>query len=251
MAHGLGMSGWHAREPAEEGRGLASSCRTEMAFASRRRNDHQHRGRRAPMRSGSCRCCSSGRRRQARPSPWSAGDFTFRELLERLLAVLGRRRLLLPLPFPLEALAASLERLPHPPLTREEVRLLRTNKVAGGLPTPAALGLAVWRLEEGLPASIHAGCAGQSGGPGESTPKPPILGLVSSTRAPENDHGGREGSSGGRRVARRLATNRQQHPQPTPWCTRPASSASCSVIVGSASHPHPIRIQSQPRLCTP
>ena len=127
-------SGWHAREPAEEGRGLASSCRTEIAFASRRRNDHQHRGRRAPMRSGSCRCCSSGRRRRARPSPWSAGDFTFRELLERLLAVLGRRRRLLPLPFALaEALAASLERLPNPPLTREEVRLLRTDKVAGAM----------------------------------------------------------------------------------------------------------------------
>jgi hypothetical protein len=41
--------------------------------------------------------------------------------------VLGRRRLLLPLPFALaEALAASLERLPNPPLTHEEVRLLRT-----------------------------------------------------------------------------------------------------------------------------
>jgi hypothetical protein len=69
--------------------------------------------------------------------------------------VLGRRRLLLPLPFPLaEALAAGLERLPDPPLTREEVRLLRTDKVAGGLPTPAALGIAVRRLEEGLPASL-------------------------------------------------------------------------------------------------
>jgi uncharacterized protein YbjT (DUF2867 family) len=84
--------------------------------------------------------------------------FTFRELLERLLAVLGRRRLILPLPFLLaEALAAGLERLPDPPLTREEVRLLQTDKVAGGLPTPATLGLATRRLEEGLPASLHAG----------------------------------------------------------------------------------------------
>jgi NADH dehydrogenase len=84
--------------------------------------------------------------------------FTFRELLERLLAVLGRRRLSLPLSFPLaEPLAASLERLPHPPLTREEVRLLRTDKVAGGLPTPAGLGIAARRLEEGLPASLQAG----------------------------------------------------------------------------------------------
>jgi NADH dehydrogenase len=84
--------------------------------------------------------------------------FTFRELLERLLAVLGWRRLILSLPFPLaEALAAGLERLPHPPLTREEVRLLRTDKVAGGLPTPAALGLAARSLSKGLPASLHVG----------------------------------------------------------------------------------------------
>ena len=37
--------------------------------------------------------------------------FTFRELLRRMLAVLGRRRLILPLPFPVaERLAAALER---------------------------------------------------------------------------------------------------------------------------------------------
>ena len=72
--------------------------------------------------------------------------------------MLGRRRLILPLPFPVaEVLAARLERLPHPPLTREEVRLLRTDEVAGGLPTPATLGIAARRLDEGLPASIHAG----------------------------------------------------------------------------------------------
>jgi NADH dehydrogenase len=81
--------------------------------------------------------------------------FTFRELLERMLAVLGRRRLILPLPFPLaEMLAASLERLPNPPLTRAEVRLLRTDKIAGGLPTPAALGITARTLGEGLPASL-------------------------------------------------------------------------------------------------
>jgi NADH dehydrogenase len=84
-----------------------------------------------------------------------AETFTFRELLERMLGALGRRRLILPLPFPVaEALAAMLERLPHLPLTREEVRLLRTDKVAGDLPTPAALGLAMRWLEEGLPASL-------------------------------------------------------------------------------------------------
>ena len=72
--------------------------------------------------------------------------------------MLGRRRLILPLSFPVaEALAAMLERLPQPPLTREEVRLLRTDKVAGDLPTPATLGIAARPLDEGLPASLHAG----------------------------------------------------------------------------------------------
>src|SRR5688572_16430106 len=57
--------------------------------------------------------------------------FTFRELLAHMLAALGQRRLILSLPFgPAEALAAGLERLSSdPPLTREEVRLLRTDKV--------------------------------------------------------------------------------------------------------------------------
>lgn len=83
--------------------------------------------------------------------------FTFRELLERMLATLGRRRLILPLPFPLaEALAAALERLPGSPLTREEVRLLQTDKVADGLPTPAALGINARPLEQGLPAALSA-----------------------------------------------------------------------------------------------
>jgi NADH dehydrogenase len=82
--------------------------------------------------------------------------FTFREFLERMLRLLGRHRLILPLPFPMaEALAAAFERLPHPPLTREEVRLLRTDKVAGDLPTLAALGLAARRLDAGLPASLR------------------------------------------------------------------------------------------------
>jgi hypothetical protein len=75
-----------------------------------------------------------------------------------LALVPRRRRLILSLPFPLaEGLAAGLERLPNPPLTREEVRLLRTDKMANGLPTPAALGIAARRLHEGLPASRYAG----------------------------------------------------------------------------------------------
>ena len=39
-------------------------------------------------------------------------------------------------------------------LTPEEMRLLRTNKVASELPTPAALGIAARPLSEGLPTAL-------------------------------------------------------------------------------------------------
>jgi uncharacterized protein YbjT (DUF2867 family) len=82
--------------------------------------------------------------------------FTFRQLLERMLEVMGLRRAIVPVPFRLAgALAAATGWLPAAPLTREEVRLLRTDKVAGGLPTPAALGVAARPLAEGLPASLR------------------------------------------------------------------------------------------------
>ena len=82
--------------------------------------------------------------------------FTFRELLERMLEALGLRRAIVSVPFPLAGtLAAATGWLPVAPLTREEVRLLRTDKVAGGLPTPAALGIAARPLAEGLPGSLR------------------------------------------------------------------------------------------------
>ncbi len=83
--------------------------------------------------------------------------FAFRELLERMLRVLGCRRPILSLPFPLaDGLAAALERPPSPPLTREDVRLLRTDKIGGDLPTPASLGIAARSLQDGLTASLRA-----------------------------------------------------------------------------------------------
>ncbi len=83
--------------------------------------------------------------------------FTFRELLERMLEVLDLRRAIVPVPFPLAAaLAAATGWLPVAPLTREEVRLLRTDKVAGELPTPARLGIAARPLRDGLPDALRA-----------------------------------------------------------------------------------------------
>ena len=52
-------------------------------------------------------------------------------------------------------MAAAVGWLPMAPLTREEVRLLRTDKVAGGLPMPATLGIGARPLAEGLPAALR------------------------------------------------------------------------------------------------
>jgi NADH dehydrogenase len=81
--------------------------------------------------------------------------FTFRELLERMLEILGLRRAIVSVPFPLAgALASATGWLPMALLTPEEVRLLRTDKVAGTLPTPAALGIMARSLSERLPAAL-------------------------------------------------------------------------------------------------
>jgi NADH dehydrogenase len=83
--------------------------------------------------------------------------FTFRQLMARMLKVLDRRRAIVSVPFPLAAaLAAGFGWLPMAPLTPEEVRLLRTDKLAGKLPTPAALGITARPLSEGLPMALGA-----------------------------------------------------------------------------------------------
>ena len=59
--------------------------------------------------------------------------YSFKVLLELLMTVLNRRRVLLPIPFPLaEIQAVILELFPNPPLTRDQVRLLKTDKVVSG-----------------------------------------------------------------------------------------------------------------------
>jgi uncharacterized protein YbjT (DUF2867 family) len=55
---------------------------------------------------------------------------TFRELLEFVLTTTGRRRLFMPLPFPLANLQATfLQFLPKPPLTPDQVKLLQVDNV--------------------------------------------------------------------------------------------------------------------------
>ncbi|MCH8924630.1 MAG: complex I NDUFA9 subunit family protein [Proteobacteria bacterium] len=79
--------------------------------------------------------------------------YTFKELLQLLLREIRRRRLLVPWPFALaEAQARFLELLPVPPLTRDQVRMLRRdNVVSEGALTLADLGIAPTAAEVILP----------------------------------------------------------------------------------------------------
>jgi NADH dehydrogenase len=78
--------------------------------------------------------------------------YSFKMLLELLLSALNRRCILLPIPFALaEMQAGLLELLPNPPLTRDQVRLLKTDKVVSGMePTLGDLGVQPRPLEEFL-----------------------------------------------------------------------------------------------------
>ena len=79
---------------------------------------------------------------------------SFKDLLQLLLTALNRQRVLLPIPFALaEMQAGLLELLPNPPLTRDQVRLLKTDKVVTGLePTLGDLGIQPRPLENFLAA---------------------------------------------------------------------------------------------------
>jgi NADH dehydrogenase len=69
--------------------------------------------------------------------------YSFRELMQILLAEIGRKRWLVPIPFPIAALqGAVLGLLPYPPLTRDQVKLLKRDNVVSGLfPGLAELGV--------------------------------------------------------------------------------------------------------------
>ena len=58
---------------------------------------------------------------------------TFKEILERLLKLIGKKRILLPLPIKLAELSASFfEILPKPLLTRDQLRILKYDNIASG-----------------------------------------------------------------------------------------------------------------------
>ena len=79
--------------------------------------------------------------------------YSFKELMELLLAEVGRRRLLVPVPFTLAEFEATfLELLPVPPLTRDQVTMLKhDNVVSEGAAGLADLGIEPTAIELVLP----------------------------------------------------------------------------------------------------
>ncbi|MDJ0969225.1 MAG: complex I NDUFA9 subunit family protein [Kiloniellales bacterium] len=88
--------------------------------------------------------------------------YSFKELMDLLLRQIRRRRLLVPLPFALASLqGAFLEWLPTPPLTRDQVRLLKSdNVVAEDALTLADLGIEATHPEVILPTYMQRYCPG-------------------------------------------------------------------------------------------
>ena len=79
--------------------------------------------------------------------------YSFEEILSYILAQTGRRRLLVPLPSAIAAIKAYfLELSPFPPLlTRDQVRLLAADAVAGAAPGLADLGITATAVESIVP----------------------------------------------------------------------------------------------------
>ena len=82
--------------------------------------------------------------------------YTFRELIELVLGEIRRKRLLVDLPFGLAAIQARLMSiLPNPPLTPDQVELLKSdNVVSSGALTLAALGITPTAVEGVLPSYL-------------------------------------------------------------------------------------------------
>ena len=89
------------------------------------------------------------------------GTFTFKELLEKMLAETGQRRFLAPIPFPVAGLLGKAGDLTSflipPPVTSDQVELLKTDNVASGqYPGLAALGVTPTTLESVLPTYLYS-----------------------------------------------------------------------------------------------
>lgn len=80
--------------------------------------------------------------------------YTFKEVLETILRVIDRKRVLLPLPFGLVAFKAFfLQMMPKPLLTPDQVKSLKYDNVAAG-PGLAQLGITPTSVEAEIPAYL-------------------------------------------------------------------------------------------------
>ena len=88
------------------------------------------------------------------------GVLTFRQLMEALLAEIGKRRLLLPVPWPAASLLGAAGDLAGaivtPPITADQVILLKTDNVtSGAYPGLSDLGITPTTLEAVLPSYLY------------------------------------------------------------------------------------------------
>jgi len=88
------------------------------------------------------------------------GTFSFRELLEKMLAETDQRRFLVPIPFPVATLLGKAGELTAflmaPPVTSDQVELLKTDNVVSGLyPGLTDLGVTPTTLESLLPTYLY------------------------------------------------------------------------------------------------
>ncbi len=82
--------------------------------------------------------------------------YSFHGLMEILLTAIQRKRWLISVPFPIAAIqGAVLSLLPNPPLTRDQVNLLKRDNVVSGLfPGLAELGIRPTALEAVIPSYL-------------------------------------------------------------------------------------------------
>jgi len=91
--------------------------------------------------------------------------YTYEGLLRTITQKAGLKPVLVPVPFSLwQALAWTAELLPHPPVTRNQVELMRIDTIAGSEPGFEALGISPRPLEDVLDLIL-------SGGPAEANAK--------------------------------------------------------------------------------
>ena len=83
--------------------------------------------------------------------------YSYRELVELLLECLGRKRILVPVPYFIwELQAALMSLLPHPPLTRDQIELIKRDNVVGrGASSLAELGIDPIAVEALLPTYVR------------------------------------------------------------------------------------------------